>query len=114
MLPPGPREYWEQLAAEHKAAPDHQSWMYEADPFKARQAVDERQKSAALRKQVEEQLEEESTPPSARQQTSPEFEHSPEAKMSAENRDLVEDSIKQASHRGYTMTPALSYSLIGS
>ena len=69
--------------------------MYEADPFKARQAVDDRQKAAALRKKVEEELEEEATPSNVRQQTSPEFEHSPEAKMSAENRDLVEESIKQ-------------------
>ncbi|PPQ64076.1 hypothetical protein CVT24_008889 [Panaeolus cyanescens] len=47
VLPPGPRDYWNELAVEHKAAPEHQKWMYDADPFAAQKAVEERQKKAA-------------------------------------------------------------------
>ncbi|RPD64692.1 P-loop containing nucleoside triphosphate hydrolase protein [Lentinus tigrinus ALCF2SS1-7] len=92
VLPPGPREYWNQLAAEHKAAPAHQSWMYEADPFAARKAVEERQDKAAKKK------EEASRPEIASREVkqSSEFAHSPEAKMATSLRDFVERAIKQA------------------
>ncbi|KAI0713143.1 P-loop containing nucleoside triphosphate hydrolase protein [Cerioporus squamosus] len=92
VLPPGPREYWNQLAAEHKAAPAHQSWMYEADPFAARKAVEERQEKAAKKK--EEASRPENVSKEARQ--SSEFAHAPEAKMASALRDFVESAIKQA------------------
>jgi ATP-dependent RNA helicase DHX57 len=45
VLPTGPREYWQQLAEEHKSVPDHLKWQYESDPFAAQDAVKERQKA---------------------------------------------------------------------
>ncbi|KAI0691979.1 P-loop containing nucleoside triphosphate hydrolase protein [Cytidiella melzeri] len=91
VLPPGPREYWTQLAAEHKQTPEHQKWMYDADPFAARKAVDERQEKAAKKREQ----------PSSSTGTgaagpSPEFAHAPEVKMASSVRDVVEDSIKKA------------------
>lgn len=34
-LPPGPREYWVKMETYKKAAPSHQDWMWESDPFEA-------------------------------------------------------------------------------
>ncbi|CCL98140.1 uncharacterized protein FIBRA_00134 [Fibroporia radiculosa] len=92
VLPPGPREYWNNLSAEHKNAPEHQKWMYDADPFAARKAVEERQAKAAQKAQAsgrEAQC-------SIVSQTSGEFLNAPEAKMASSLRDVVEDSIKKA------------------
>ena len=88
VLPPGPRDYWNQLAAEHKQAPDHQKWMYDADPFAARKAVTERQEQAARRK-------EEPSDGKGKTSTSTEFVSAPEAKMASSLRDLVEESISR-------------------
>ncbi|KAK2461453.1 hypothetical protein APHAL10511_005916 [Amanita phalloides] len=41
VLPPGPRDYWNELAIEHKAAPLHLQWMYAPDPFAARKEIEE-------------------------------------------------------------------------
>ena len=41
VLPPGPRDYWNELAAEHKVAPPHLHWLYAADPFSAKKGQDE-------------------------------------------------------------------------
>ncbi|KAJ3555162.1 hypothetical protein NM688_g2729 [Phlebia brevispora] len=68
--------------------------MYEADPFAARKAVDERQEAAA--KKREQKTKESSSGSGLIAQTSPEFAHSPEAKMASSLRDLVEQSIKNA------------------
>ncbi|KAI0785417.1 hypothetical protein BC629DRAFT_1593889 [Irpex lacteus] len=91
VLPPGPRDYWNQLAAEHKQAPEHQKWMYEADPFTARKVVDERQEKAAKKREE---------PPSGSRATvaatSPEYAQAPEVKMASSIRETVEESIKKA------------------
>ena len=91
VLPPGPRDYWNQLAAEQKAAPEHQSWMYDADPFAARKMVQDRQEKATKKK------EEASRPESGIKPTShsPEYANAPEAKMATSLRDFVEDAVKQ-------------------
>ncbi|KAF8265784.1 P-loop containing nucleoside triphosphate hydrolase protein [Lactarius quietus] len=92
VLPPGPREYWAELAAEHKKAPSHQDWMYEADPFAARKSVEDRQEKAAKKKEETQQA---STRPVPR--TGPDlFDNSPEVKLSTELRELVENAIKTA------------------
>lgn len=80
---------------EQKSALDHQSWMYEADPFAARRAVSERQDKAAKAK------EESSRPESSTQKMhqSSEFAHAPEAKMATTLRDFVEDAIKKVMTR---------------
>ncbi|KIJ66186.1 hypothetical protein HYDPIDRAFT_174355 [Hydnomerulius pinastri MD-312] len=89
VLPPGPREYWVELAAEHKAVPEHQKWMYDADPFAARREVAERQAKAAQRR--EEQVAGPQTD-THKSSASPEFAQAPEVKMASGLRDLVEDT----------------------
>ncbi|KAJ7631194.1 P-loop containing nucleoside triphosphate hydrolase protein [Roridomyces roridus] len=102
VLPGGPREYWNQLAAEHKNAPEHQKWMYEADPFTARKDVDKRQEQAA-KKREEVQVQPESSesvqtraPEPRRPEASGQFAHAPEVRMASDLRDIAEEAIKQA------------------
>nr|XP_019013814.1 ATP-dependent RNA helicase A [Kwoniella pini CBS 10737]OCF52595.1 ATP-dependent RNA helicase A [Kwoniella pini CBS 10737] len=42
-LPPSIRPYWSTLTAEKAAAPAHQSWEYDSDPFAAKKEVEDRQ-----------------------------------------------------------------------
>jgi len=90
VLPPGPRDYWVELAAEHKKAPSHQSWMYETDPFAAKKSVAERQEKAARKKEEAQQ----STKATASKSEPDPFNNSPEVKLSSELRGLVENAIK--------------------
>lgn len=90
VLPPGPRDYWTELAAEHKNAPEHMKWMYDADPFAARRAVDERQAKAAQNRQ-------QGNSKTSTMLGSKEFANSPEVRMSTDLRDLVEDVVKKGS-----------------
>ncbi|KAF8560131.1 P-loop containing nucleoside triphosphate hydrolase protein [Imleria badia] len=94
VLPPGPREYWTELALQHKAAPEHQKWMYDADPFAARKEVEERQAKAAQKKEEKVAGFQGDTLKSS---ISPEFTRAPEVRMSSALRDLVEDTVKKAS-----------------
>ena len=89
VLPPGPRDYWAELAVEHKKAPSNQSWLYDADPFAARKSVAERQERAA-KKQEAQQSANVPTPRSGPNR----FDDSPEVKLSSELRGLVENAIK--------------------
>ncbi|EPQ60243.1 P-loop containing nucleoside triphosphate hydrolase protein [Gloeophyllum trabeum ATCC 11539] len=93
QLPPGPRDYWNELAAEHKTAPDHQKWMYDPDPFAAKKAVEERQAQAAQRKEQKSQSVSEERRGG---QVSPEFASAPEVKMAGSLREQVETCIKRA------------------
>lgn len=91
VLPPGPKEYWSQLAAEHKSAPAHMKWMYDLEPFEARQAKTPKDRNVPAQ----------GAPP--RQATeafsSSEFSQAPEVKMATALRELVEDAIKKVLHR---------------
>lgn len=79
------------LAAEHKAAPEHQKWMYDADPFLAKKTVEDRQiKATEKRDSAASTSRASSTISSSR-----EFERCPEVKMAPDLRDIVEDAIKQ-------------------
>ncbi|KAH9964169.1 P-loop containing nucleoside triphosphate hydrolase protein [Russula dissimulans] len=91
VLPPGPRDYWAELAAEHRKVPSHQSWMYDADPFAARKSVAERQEKAAKKKEAQQSA----TAPASESKPDP-FDDSPEVKLSSELRELVENAIKKA------------------
>ncbi|KAI1793062.1 P-loop containing nucleoside triphosphate hydrolase protein [Ganoderma leucocontextum] len=91
VLPPGPRDYWKQLATEHKVAPAHQSWMYEADPFAARKVVSERQEKATQKREEASRPEAHSRPI----QQSSEFANAPEVKMASSLRDFIEDTVKK-------------------
>ncbi|KAJ7878638.1 P-loop containing nucleoside triphosphate hydrolase protein [Mycena leptocephala] len=95
VLPPGPRQYWDVLATEHNNAPEHQKWMYSADPFAARKEVDQRQAQTISKRR------DEATPRSgesveATLRVSKEFAEAPEVRMAGTLRDLAEDAIKQA------------------
>src|SRR5438445_2987348 len=91
VLPPGPRDYWNELANEHKAIPEHKRWMYDADPFSAKKRLEAQ---AVARKSRESQA---STEDSARHKPSTSTLRSnyPEVLMATSLRELVEDSIKQ-------------------
>jgi ATP-dependent RNA helicase DHX57 len=94
VLPPGPREYWKQLEAEHKNIPEHQQWEYESDPFAARKAVDARQAKALKAKQ-----EQEEALAGGRKREKPvvnEFTKAPEVKMAQSLRDMTESAVKKA------------------
>ncbi|KAG9314147.1 P-loop containing nucleoside triphosphate hydrolase protein [Chiua virens] len=88
VLPPGPREYWSELAVQHKAAPENRKWMYDADPFAAK-GVEERQTKAA-QKRTEKSSGLQSN--AHKSLASPEFGQAPEVRMSSILRDLVEDT----------------------
>ncbi|EIN13864.1 P-loop containing nucleoside triphosphate hydrolase protein [Punctularia strigosozonata HHB-11173 SS5] len=92
VLPPGPREYWNELATEHRNCPEHQKWMYYADPFEARKEVDERQ-AKATQKRGDSVADKTEIKP--REAASPEFAQAPEVRMAGALRDLVEDAVKQ-------------------
>lgn len=98
-LPAGPKAYWNELAAEHKAIPDHQKWMYEADPFLAQQEVKKRQAKAAEKR--EEATSNSSTIDVRKVASSNEFSQSPEVRMATSLRELVEDAVKEASYSSY-------------
>ncbi|TFK41870.1 P-loop containing nucleoside triphosphate hydrolase protein [Crucibulum laeve] len=93
VLPAGPRDYWNELAIQHKTVPEHQKWMYSADPFAAQQEVRERQDKAEKKR-------EEAVAPSSSSNTrtsnvSNEFSSAPEVRMASGLRELVEDAIKK-------------------
>ncbi|KAG1825662.1 P-loop containing nucleoside triphosphate hydrolase protein [Suillus subaureus] len=101
VLPPGPRDYWTELATEHKNAPEHMKWMYDADPFAARRAVDERQAKAAKNRQ-------QGNSKTSMMPGSKEFANSPEVRMSTELRDLVEDVVKKGNALHFGEDPVTS------
>lgn len=92
VLPPGPREYWSELVSQHKAAPEHQRWMYDADPFAARKEVEERQAKATQKKEEKVTALQGDTHKSS---IAPEFTQAPEVRMSSTLRGLVEDTVKK-------------------
>ncbi|KIJ54301.1 hypothetical protein M422DRAFT_25225 [Sphaerobolus stellatus SS14] len=92
VLPPGPRDYWNQLEKEHKAAPQHQQWMYNPDPFTAKKEVEERQ--AAAEKKKEEVTTRPDTKPGSSAVGS-EFAGAIEVKMGSSLREFVEEVIRK-------------------
>lgn len=77
--------------------------MYDADPFTARKEVDERQAKAAKKKE-----EASAVGSSSRSQpVSTEFAQSPEVRMAAGLRDMVEDAVKKASRRSVFLNDSL-------
>ena len=92
VLPPGPREYWNELLQEQKTAAEHQKWMYESDPFEAKKTVETRQNQAA-------KIREETNPSNSRaseyKSTGSVSSEHPEVIMATSLRELVEDAIKE-------------------
>ncbi|KZT27687.1 P-loop containing nucleoside triphosphate hydrolase protein [Neolentinus lepideus HHB14362 ss-1] len=95
QLPPGPRDYWNELSAEHKTVPDHQKWLYNPDPFAAKKEVEERQAQVAQRREQRSQAPSVFEGPKSGQ-VSPEFANAPEVKMAGSLREQVETCIKKA------------------
>ncbi|KAA1467821.1 P-loop containing nucleoside triphosphate hydrolase protein [Dentipellis sp. KUC8613] len=95
VLPPGPREYWNELAAEHKKIEEHQKWMYEADPFAARRSVEERQAKAAKKKEEAQEASASGASGASTPRLPNDFARAPEVKMAMDLRTLVEDAIKK-------------------
>ncbi|KAJ3807294.1 P-loop containing nucleoside triphosphate hydrolase protein [Lentinula aff. lateritia] len=96
VLPRGPSDYWNELAAEHKQAPEHMDWMYNADPFAARKQVDERQARAAeKRAQTVSSAESGENSRKGAVSGSGEFSQAPEVRMALALRDQVEEAVKQ-------------------
>ncbi|KAF9454218.1 P-loop containing nucleoside triphosphate hydrolase protein [Macrolepiota fuliginosa MF-IS2] len=89
-LPPGPRDYWNELAAEQKTALEHQSWVYAADPFIAWQQVKDRQAKAAQKRETDK-----NTPEHKTGAVPGSYDHSPEVKMATPLREEVEEAIKE-------------------
>ncbi|KAF7303226.1 Dead deah box [Mycena kentingensis (nom. inval.)] len=101
ILPPEPRKYWELLAQEQSNCPEHQKWMYAADPFAAKKEVEQRQ-TQALKKREQAAPRVESVEDTIRgsaprpAEATGEFAKAPEVKMAGTLRELTEEAIKQA------------------
>ncbi|KAG6830898.1 hypothetical protein H0H92_014049 [Tricholoma furcatifolium] len=100
VLPPGPRDYWNELAVERKNAPSHLQWKYAADPFAARE---EAEKAKAAKREKAAAKEAGSSRPSGGQ-ASGEFAQAPEVKMATGLREQVEEAIK----KGISMYPEVN------
>ncbi|KAF9486472.1 P-loop containing nucleoside triphosphate hydrolase protein [Pholiota conissans] len=96
VLPTGPREYWMELAEEHKNIPEHQKWMYYADPFGAKKEVEERQAQSAKKKE-EASGSTENAARNGYKGSGTLTSDYPEVIMATSLRELVEEAIKEAS-----------------
>ncbi|KAJ3514021.1 hypothetical protein NLJ89_g2611 [Agrocybe chaxingu] len=99
VLPPGPRDYWNELAVEHKTIEEHRKWMYDGDPFSAQKMVEERQaKAQQKREEVTSAKANLNVPQAGSSKTSSDY---PEVIMATSLRELVEDAIKE----GFSLYP---------
>jgi ATP-dependent RNA helicase DHX57 len=88
-LPPGPRDYWNELVDQHKAVSEDKKWMYDADPFDAKKKHEKPMQAARSST--------EATPSAGRDRDlgqRPKSDY-PEVLMATSLRELVEDAIKQ-------------------
>ena len=88
VLPAGPREYWQELAEEHRAAPEHKKWQYDPDPFAAKVTLEERQRRAAARRDK---------PETEGESDLRIFDGDSDVRMATALRDQVESAIKKVS-----------------
>lgn len=104
VLPAGPRDYWNELALEHKKAPDHQQWMYATDPFQAAKEVEARQSKATERRaQGESQNTTGSGPASSSSGSKNEYTRATEIRMGSDLREQVESAIKKVDPSVFTV-----------
>ncbi|KAG6845370.1 hypothetical protein H0H87_010479 [Tephrocybe sp. NHM501043] len=97
VLPPGPRDYWDELAVEHKNSPPNSKWKYTADPFATREEA----RTKAAQREIAAAKEANSSSRPNRGQASSEFAQAPEVKMATKLREQVEEAIK----KGISMYP---------
>ncbi|KAG6842444.1 hypothetical protein C0991_007574 [Blastosporella zonata] len=91
VLPPGPRDYWNELAVEHKNSPPQWKWKYAADPFAAREEA----KAKAAQREITAAKAASSSSKGGHGQASGEFSQAPEVKMATNLREEVEEAIKK-------------------
>lgn len=91
VLPAGPREYWQELAEEHRTVPEHRKWQYDPDPFAAKATLEERQRRAATKRDK---------PETERESDLRIFDGDSDVRMATALRDQVESAIKKVSNRG--------------
>ncbi|KAG6849981.1 hypothetical protein H0H93_002983 [Arthromyces matolae] len=108
-LPPGPKEYWRELAVEHKNSSPHMKWKYAEDPFAAK--AEEAKAKAARREAAAAKADDSSAPNLSR--VSNEFLHAPEVKMATGLREQVEGAIRKVIGAWRPFCVALSDSLKG-
>ena len=94
VLPAGPRDYWKDLASAHKTIPEHQNWMYDADPFAAQQRVEQRQAKNPQKRETNSSQDSDSR----KYTPSGEFSQLPEVRMASDLRDLVEKAVKMVNN----------------
>ena len=75
--------------------------MYEADPFAARKAVDERQEKAVQKR-------EQASTGAEVSSTSLEYLNAPEVKMASSLRDFIEDAVKKVTICAYVYAEKLT------
>ncbi|GJJ13213.1 hypothetical protein Clacol_007464 [Clathrus columnatus] len=95
VLPPGPREYWAQLEQEHRAAPEHQTWMYSPDPFAAKKEVEARQLEATKRREESATASQNFVEIREKDSLGGDLVGVIEVKMGPSLRDVVEHAVKQ-------------------
>jgi ATP-dependent RNA helicase DHX57 len=88
VLPVGPREYWQELAEEHRTAPEHKKWQYDPDPFAAKATLEERQRRAADKRDK---------PQTEGESDLRIFDGHSDVRMATALRDQVESAIKNVS-----------------
>ncbi|KAL1739562.1 hypothetical protein HDZ31DRAFT_6217, partial [Schizophyllum fasciatum] len=103
VLPPGPRDYWNTLVAEHRTAPEHQKWMYSDDPFAAKKEVEERQAKAFERREVATKPANDGGDSHRGGASAIDDTRIPEVVMINSLRELVEDAVK----KGFALHPEL-------
>ena len=92
VLPPGPRDYWNDLASEHRNVEEHRKWMYESDPFDAKKEVERRQAAAQKAREAPTSGSQLGEIPKPNSKGSSGY---PEVVMATSLRELVEDAIKE-------------------
>ncbi|KAF8640981.1 hypothetical protein AX17_000627 [Amanita inopinata Kibby_2008] len=96
VLPPGPRDYWNELTAEHKSVPQHLQWMYAPDPFAFKKELRDRKATSAHIQDASGLSERRNN-----NETLMMKKDIPEVKMATDIREAVEDIVK----KGLSMYP---------
>ncbi|KAM6498647.1 P-loop containing nucleoside triphosphate hydrolase protein [Amanita muscaria] len=89
VLPPGPRDYWNELEVEHKSAAPQLQWLYATDPFAAKKEFEDREA------QLSQPNKSASRSGRQRGEASGGYKDLPEVKMASTIRELVEEAIKK-------------------
>ena len=101
VLPPGPRDYWNELEVEHNSAVHQLQWLYATDPFAAKKEFEDR------KAQLSQSNKSASKSGRQRGEVSGGYKDLPEVKMASTIRELVEEAVKKV--KGTTHQTQISY-----